>query len=91
MTDHPTSADAAAAGMDALGRAMSKPSITDGLADREFAMPGPDLPNPDLGELARPFAEKWFHIDSTRERCVGAIRDFVLSSTFREWYKGVGR
>lgn len=125
MTDHPTSADAAAAGMDALGRAMAQPSLTDGLADREFAMPGHDdtrgcqgcgtvhphetiqgtvgdevkdkassrvqpgaaYSDPDLGELARPFVERWFLLREHQESCVGAIRDFVTSSTFRRWWE----
>lgn len=52
---------------------------------------GSPTPDADLGELARPFAVRWFGETHQAEWCVGAIRDFVLSNTFREWYKGVGR
>lgn len=41
---------------------------------------GTEIPRePDLGELARPFAARWFPGDDvSRELCVNAIRDFVL-------------
>lgn len=66
-------------------------SITDGVAETALGVTGSETPakhprDTEIGELARPFAARWFPGSPIhRERCVGAIRDFILSGTFKQW------